>query len=117
MISSHLEDVVVTVLVELHIKFIYSQSDAAASCRGDVPETLSVCRVTIRVVRAVEGTTGAEELTAATCRFMRTLYSHDRLHTVVMAKSVIIKSVMSAPTSSFILIVAALPSSFSPMIT
>lgn len=54
--------------MELHVELVDGEGDAAARRCGDVPDTLPVFWIPVGVVRAVEGTAGAGELLATTCR-------------------------------------------------
>lgn len=56
--TSYFQHIVVAVLVELHIKLVDGEGDAAASCCGDIPDTLPVFWILVGVAWAVEGATG-----------------------------------------------------------
>ena len=67
-IISYLQHIIVTVLVKLHIKLMDSKSDAATSCRRNIPDALLVFWIPVWVVWTVEGATGTRMLPTTTCR-------------------------------------------------
>lgn len=64
---AHLQHIIITILVVLNVKLVDSDGDAAASSGGNIPDTLSVFRVSVGVVWAVEGATRSGELPSTTC--------------------------------------------------
>lgn len=64
---THLQHVIVAVLMVFNIKLMDGNRDAAASGSGDVPGALSVFWVPVGVVWAVERATGSRELPSTTC--------------------------------------------------
>lgn len=65
---SHLQHVVVAVLMVLHIKLVDDDGDAAASGCADVPHTLGVLGVSAGVTGAAEGAAGPRQIPTTTCR-------------------------------------------------
>lgn len=64
---THLQHVIIAILMVLDVELMDGDGDAAASCGCNVPDALSVFWVSVGVVRAVEGTTWSRELPSTTC--------------------------------------------------
>lgn len=57
--------------MELHVKLVDSEGDAAASRRGHVPQTFLVFGVPVGVVWAAEGARGTREFPTTACKDTR----------------------------------------------